>query len=185
MAQDPQRFTWVIVKTRTDPVKFSEPLRRTVLEIDPNLPIYFVRPMEEVVDQSMFFNKLFGTIFAIFGVVALVLACVGLYGVMAFGVTQRTQEMGVRMAFGARALDNMRLVLKQGMRQVSVGLVLGLALGAGMGMALGTFLYQVEPSDPVTFSAIPVLLVGVSLLACLLPARRASAVDPIQALHYD
>ncbi len=185
MAQDARRFSWIIVKTRTDPVKFSEPLRRAVLEIDPNLPLYFVRSMDQVLEQTMFFPKLFGTIFGIFGVVALLLACVGLYGVMAFGVTQRTQEMGVRMAFGARALDNMRLILKQGMRQVSVGLVLGLALGAGMGMALASFLYQVKPADPVTFSVIPVLLVGVSLLACLLPARRASAVDPIQALHYE
>lgn len=185
LAQRPPRFTWIVAKTRTEPLQFSEPLRRAVLDVDPDLPLYFVRTMDQVLDRTMFFPDLFGVLFSVFGLVALVLASVGMYGVMAFGVTQRTQEMGVRMAFGARVRDVVGLILKQGMRQVSLGLAIGLVLGAGMAMALAIFLYQVRPADPVTFTLVPALLVGVSLLACLVPARRASAVDPIVALRYE
>lgn len=185
LAQSPQRFTWVIVKTRAEPLEFAEPLRRAVLGIDPDLPVYFVRSMEQVLERTMFFPNLFGVLFSVFGVVALVLASVGMYGVMAFGVTRRTQEMGVRMAFGARARDVVGLILKQALRQVSVGLAIGLALGALMAMALAVFLYHVSPGDPVAFTVVPALLVAVSLLASLVPARRASAVDPIVALRYE
>lgn len=185
MAQFPSRISWIVVKTRTDPLAFAEPLRRTVLEIDPNLPLYFVRTQDQVVDRTLFFPHLFGTLFGIFGAVALVLACGGLYGVMAFGVAQRTQEMGVRMAFGARALDVVRLILKQGLAKVVLGLGLGLLLGFGMGQALASFLYDVGPEDPVTYALIPGLLLAVSLVACLVPARRASAVDPIEALRHE
>ena len=185
LAQDPQRFAWVIVKTHTAPLELTDMLRRSVLGIDPNMPLYYVRAMDDVVAESMFYQNLFGTLFSIFGGVALLLAVIGLYSVMAFGVAQRTQEMGVRMAFGARAGDVVRLILKQGLTKVAVGLALGVVLGLGMAMALATILYQVEPADPVTFATVPTLLLAVSVLACLIPARRASATDPIQALHYE
>jgi predicted permease len=185
LAQSPVRFTWIVVKTRTEPLQFSEPLRRAVLAVDPDLPLYFVRSMDQVLERTMFYPNLFGVLFSVFGVVALVLASVGMYGVMAFGVTRRTQEMGVRMAFGARVRDVVGLILKQGMRQVTLGLAIGLVLAVGMGMALAIFLYQVRPYDPVTFTLVPALLAAVSLAACLVPARRASAVDPIVALRYE
>ncbi len=184
-AQQPQRFAWIIARTQGDPMAFADSLRRTVLGLDANLPLYFVRSMDQVLTQTMFYSNLIGWLFGIFGAVAVILACLGLYGVMAFAVTQRTQEMGVRMAFGARARDVLSLVLKAGFRQVSLGLVLGLALGAGMAMALRSFLFQVEALDAVTFVATPLLLLAVALLACLLPAQRAAAVDPIIALRHE
>lgn len=185
MAQVPSRFTWVIVRTRAEPISFAEPLRRAVLDLDPNLPLYYVRSMEQVLSQSMFFNNFFGAMFSIFGAVAMVLAAVGLYGVMAFGVTQRTREMGVRMAFGARAADVLRLIVRQGMKQVGVGLVLGLLLALGLSSVLAGFLFKVEPRDPMTYAATAILLGAAALLACFIPARRASGVDPIIALRHD
>ena len=185
MAQVPSRFTWVIARTRADPVSFIEPLRRTVLDLDPNLPLYYVRSMEQVLSQSMFFNNFFGAMFSIFGIVAVILAAVGLYGVMAFGVTQRTQEMGVRMAFGARAADVLGLIVRQGMKQVGIGLVLGLLFALGLSSVLAGFLFKVEPRDPATYAGVAILLGSVALLACFIPARRASGVDPIIALRHD
>ncbi|MEE8524251.1 MAG: ABC transporter permease [Thermoanaerobaculia bacterium] len=185
LAQNPVRFAWVVTRTRADPLGFADPLRRTVLEIDPDLPLYFVRSMDQVLEQTLFMPNLLWILFAIFGGSAVVLTCVGLYGVMAFGVTQRTQEMGVRMAFGARARDVLGMVLKQGLVQTAIGLLIGLVLAIGMAIFMSTFLYQVKPWDPVTFGGIPVLLLVVATLACLIPARRAATVDPIQALHYE
>jgi predicted permease len=185
LAQNPVRFAWVVTRTRADPLGFADPLRRTVLEIDPDLPLYFVRSMEQVLEQTLFMPNLLWVLFAIFGGSAMVLTCVGLYGVMAFGVTQRRQEMGVRMAFGARARDVLGMVLKQGLLQTVSGLLIGLVLAIGMAVFMKTFLYQVKPWDPATFLGIPALLLAVAVLACLIPARRAATVDPIQALHYE
>ena len=185
VAQSEVRFAWIIARTRNDPVAFINPLRATVQKVDPNLPLYFVRSMNEVLDETLFMPNLLGMMFSTFGVVALILACVGLYGVMAFAVTQRTQEMGVRMALGADRGAVLSLILRQGLTKVAVGLVPGVALGALLGMALGSFLFQVQTGDPVTFIGVPVLLLVVSALACWIPARRASAVNPVQALHYE
>lgn len=185
MAQQPQRFAWVIARTRSDPVAFAGTLRQAVLEVDPNLPLYFVRSMEGVLAQTMFFNNLFGVLFSIFGLVAVVLASVGLYGVMAFGVTQRTQEMGIRMALGARRSEIQGMVLKQGIGRVAVGLAIGLVLAFGLGFVLRTFLFQIDPTDVATFVSVPFLLVTVAVLACIVPAQRAAGVDPIQALRYE
>lgn len=185
LAQVPRRFVWVIVQTRKNPVDFVETLRSEVQSLDPDLPLYFVRPMDQVIERALFFPNLFGVMFSTFGVVALLLACVGLYGVMAFGVARRTQEMGVRMAFGARSSDVLNLVLKQGLRQVVVGLVVGLGLAVGLASVLGAFLFQVKPMDPWTFTFIPALLVVVSIVACGIPALRAAAVDPLVALRHE
>jgi predicted permease len=185
LAQAPMRFEWVIVKTRQSPVDLIEPLRRVVQGIDPGLPIYFVRPMDKVLERTLFFPNLFGVMFSTFGVAALLLASIGLYGVMAFGVTRRTQEMGVRMAFGASRGDVLNMVLKQGLRQVVVGLVMGLGLAMALASLLSAFLFQVEPMDPLTFTFIPALLLVVSLLACVIPARKASSVNPLVALRHD
>jgi putative ABC transport system permease protein len=185
VAQVPPRFAWIVVKTRGEPGAFKEPLRRAVLDVDPDLPLYFVRTMPEVLERTMFYHNLLAVLFSIFGAAAVVLACVGLYGVMAFSVTQRIQEMGVRMALGARTRDIVGMVLRQGLVRVAIGLVLGLALGAGLGQALVAVLYSVGAVDPVTFVAIPVLLAAIALLACVIPARKASSVDPVAALRYE
>ena len=185
LAQNPVRFAWIVARTRTDPTAFAEPLRRTVLELDPNLPLYYVRSMEQVLEQTLFFPNLFWVLFGTFGIVAIVLTSLGLYGVVAFGVSQRTQEIGVRMAFGARALDVLRMILRQGLVKVAIGLGVGLALAAPLAWFLASQLFQVNAADPVTFIAIPVLLAIIAVLACLVPARKASSVDPITALHYE
>ena len=185
MAQHPARFAWVMVKTRAEPTSMVDALRRTVLELDPNLPLYYVRSMEQVLEKTMFFPNLLWVLFGTFGVVAIVLTSLGLYGVVAFGVSQRTQEIGVRMAFGAHAVDILRMILRQGLVKVAVGLGAGLVLAAPLAWFLGSILFQVEPADPVTFAVIPLLLASVAILACLVPARKASSVDPLSALHYE
>ncbi len=185
MAQHPVRFAWIIVKTHAEPKSFIDPLRRTVLELDAGLPLYFVRSMNQVLDRTLFFPNMLWVLFSTFGAVAILLAALGLYGVVAFGVSQRTQEIGVRLAFGAQTHEILGMVLKQGMGKVAVGLVIGFFLAAPMAWFLGSQLFQVEPADPVTFLAVPLLLAGIAALACLLPARRASTVDPLRALHYE
>ena len=119
-----------------------------------------------------------------FGFAALFLATVGLYGVMSFSVSRRTQEIGVRMAMGAGAGDVLKMVLRQGLWQVVIGVLLGLGLGVGLGTAMQLLLFQVRPYDPVIFTIIAVVLGGTGLVACLVPARRAAAVDPMVALRY-
>lgn len=184
MAQEPRQFGWVIARTRQDPLTLVEPLRRAVFELDPNLPLYHVRSMEQVISQAMFFNNLFGVLFSVFGGVALLLASVGLYGVMAFGVTRRTREIGVRMAFGARARDVLTLILGQGLRQALLGLGIGVLMSLGLARLMRGFLFQVDPHDPMTFILVIVVLLAVCFLACAVPARRASSVNPIKALHH-
>ncbi|MEM8996912.1 MAG: ABC transporter permease [Acidobacteriota bacterium] len=185
LAQDPVRFAWLVVKTRSAPAAYSEPLRRAVLEVDPDLPLYFVRTMDEVLERTLFFPNLLGVLFSLFGAAAVFLACVGLYGLMAFAVTRRTQEMGVRMALGARAEDVLRLVLGQGLKQTAFGLVVGVLLGAGLSVVLASFFFQVEAGDPLTFVLVPLLLLGVATLACAAPAYRAASTDPLVALRQD
>ncbi|NJL28885.1 MAG: FtsX-like permease family protein [Thermoanaerobaculia bacterium] len=185
IAQEPRRFVWVVVRTRQEPLAFASVLRQTSSEIDPNLPLYFVQSMTQVIAKTMFFKNLLGTVFSVFGAIALLLASIGLYGVMAFGVARRTREMGVRMAFGARARDVLTLVLGQGLRQVAIGLGIGLVASLGLAQLLQSFLFQVEPRDPLVYALVVVMLTAVALLACAIPARRAASVDPIKALRWD
>ena len=185
LAQSPQRFEWIIVKTAGDPLAFTPTLRQTVLGLDPDLPLYFVRDMDQVLTQTLYFPNLLAALFTTFGAAALVLACVGLYGVMAFAVARRTQEMGVRMAFGARARDVVAMVLRQGLFQTSVGLIIGLPLGLLLALALRSAVFSVRPMDPITFATVALVLLAVTTLACLVPAKRAAKVSPIVALRYD
>ena len=156
-----------------------------VAGIDPDLPLYWVRTMEESVESVTWAFGIFGSLFTIFGAAALFLAAVGLYGVMAFSVSCRTQEMGVRMALGATAQDVIKLVLSKGLKQLAIGGLIGLALGAAMAQPMSVMFFEVEPSDPTVYAAIIVTLGLAGLVACIIPARRATKVELVEALQPD
>ncbi len=186
VAQDAPNFANMMVRTRdADPLSFTSRARASVSALDPDLPVYFVYSLQQVVDRAGFFQKIFAALFSVFGVAALVLATVGIYGVIAFSVQQRTQEIGIRMALGAQQGDVLRLILRQGMLQLLIGLALGLLLAWPMGLLLRSFLVGVSPHDPLTFSGVCLLLALVALLACWIPGRRASRTSPLVAIRYD
>jgi len=179
------RSVSLAVRTQGDPGAFAAPARGVVSRIDPNLPIYFVRSMDETVAAGTWGYGLFGSLFTIFGIVALFLAAVGLYGVMAFSVSRRTQEMGVRMAMGAEARDILSLIVGNGMRQLGLGMVIGLVLGGLLVQPMRVIFFQVEPTDPFVYMTIVSTLTLAGLLACLIPARRAMKVQLVDALRPD
>lgn len=185
LAQSSERFMSLAVKLPpgAEPMSLTPLVRQAVAGLDPNLPIYWEQSLADVQRQNSWFYWIFGGLFMVFGAVALFLAAVGLYGVMAFSVSRRTHEVGIRMALGARAEQVLGLILRQGLRQIVVGLVLGLGLAFGLSRLLTVILYQVEPGDPLVFSGIAALLATVGLLACFLPARRAARVDPVVAMR--
>ncbi|CAN5800576.1 ABC transporter permease [soil metagenome] len=186
LAQGNARFMSVIALPRGgDPLLLSQPVRDAVLATDSDLPIYFVQTLKKAIDDNHWFYMIFGTLFMVFGGVALFLAAVGLYGVMATSVSQRTREMGVRMALGAEGGDVLRLVMRQGMVQLAIGLVLGLGLAVGVSNLLQMLLFDVNPRDPITFISIGIVLTATATAACLVPALRATRVDPMHALRYD
>lgn len=186
LAQSGARFMSVVARTRGgEPMTLAQPVREAVLAVDADLPIYFVRTLQAGINEQYWFFMIFGSLFMVFGAAALFLASVGLYGVMATSVSQRTREMGVRMALGAEGRDVLRLVMRQGLRQLAIGLVLGLALALGVSNLLQMILFEVNPRDPMVFAAIGVVLTITAAAACLIPATRATRVDPQHALRYD
>ncbi len=183
--QNADEWVGIAVHATGDPLAITPEVRDIVASIDDNMPIYFIDTLTESIRQGSWFIRVFGTIFVIFGGVALFLASVGLYGVMAFSVEQRTKEMGVRMALGAQGPDVLRLIVRQGVVQLGVGLVLGLALAIFLSRGMGVLLFGVEPLDPLTFLLIIVVLSVTGLLASFIPAQRATRVDPVIALKYE
>ncbi len=186
MAQTHPGFMSLVVRTRQgDPLAITDGVRQTVTALDRDLPVYFIYSMEEVLDRGRFFFNLFGALFSIFGAAALLLASVGIYGVIAFSVQQRTQEIGIRMALGAQRGSVLGLILRQGMWQLAVGLLLGLPVAFWVSRLLGEVLVGVDPHDVATFTGVGMVLAAVSLFACWLPAQRASRTDPLVAMRYD
>ena len=175
----------IVGRTEGDPLALVAPLRREVLASDPELPLDDVKTMAARLSASVAEPRFYAAIIGTFAALALVLAVVGIYGVLSYTVSQRHREIGVRMALGARRPDIVRLVLRQGLTLVGIGLVLGLAGSVGVTRFLKTLLFGITATDPTTFVGISALVVLVALAACYLPARRATRVDPMQALRYE
>lgn len=183
--QRAQSGMFLVVRTAGEPNSMAGGVRSTVLAVDRDLPVFRVRTMEEYVAQSMSQRRFAMYLFGTFAIIALVLAAVGLYGVMAYSVTQRTHEIGIRMALGAQRRDVVSMVVRQSMVLTSVGLVAGLAAAFGLTRLMTTLLFGVNPRDVWTFLLIPLILAAIAVLASFLPARRATRVDPLVALRYE
>ena len=184
-ADQAYRAATLVVRAESDPGALAAPLRAALRRVDPGVPAYAVYTMEEVIrlSNAMWQSRLYGGMFGAFAGIALFLAAIGVYGVMAYSVSQRTHEIGVRMALGARGRDVLRLVVRQGMRLAVLGVLVGLPLAFALSRLLASFLYGVTASDPATFGIVTSVLASTALLACYLPARRATRVDPVVALR--
>jgi predicted permease len=173
----------LVLRTTGDPLALARPLRDLVHELDPKLPVSQVRPLEDIAAQSMSAPRFAAWLVAAFAAIALMLAAIGAYGTVSLFVAQRTQEIGIRLALGAERRSILRLVLGQGLLLAGVGIALGLTGAAGVSRLLRSWLYGVEAFDTLTFSAVPIVLVLVTLAACAIPARRAALLDPIATLR--
>jgi putative ABC transport system permease protein len=175
----------VVMKTTLTPETLIAAARQQVLALDPEQPIYDITTLAEMRANSIAPQRLSLTLLGIFAAVALALAAVGLYGVMSYGVSQRTREIGIRMALGAQAGDVRKMIVRQGLALVLLGVSTGLAGALALTRAMTSLLFEVDATDPVTFVSIPLLLMPVALFACWIPARRATKVDPLIALRHE
>ncbi|MGD9906051.1 MAG: ABC transporter permease, partial [Vicinamibacterales bacterium] len=183
LAQRPAATMHLLLRGSGEPLSYTAGVRQVVAALDRNLPIYNVLTIQRMLDDATWAWRIFGTLFSAFGAAALFLATVGLYGVMAFSVSRRTQEIGVRMAVGAGAADVQRMVLRQGAWQVAAGVTLGFGLAVLLGNAMRLMFFQVSVYDVSTFLGVGTLLLATGLAAALVPARRAARVDPMTALR--
>ena len=174
-----------VVRGTNDSARLESSIRNVVRELDSTLPVYNLWSMEEVVSKSMVQPRFLALLLATFSGIALFLAAIGIYGVMAYSVAQRTQEIGVRMALGARPLHVLRLVFGQSMGMLLIGIVIGLAGAFALTKFMRTLLFEITATDPLTYVSVVSLLTVVALLACYIPARRAAKVDPLIALRYE
>jgi putative ABC transport system permease protein len=184
-AQPWKRWMTVVARTQSDPAGMAQAVKEQVWKVDSQLPLTKVRTLDEVAAASFDARRFNMFLLAIFAGLALVLAAIGIYGVMSYAVTQRTQEIGIRMALGAQASDVLKLIVRNGMGLIIVGVVIGLAGAFALTRLMTTLLFGVTPTDTVTFAVVSLVLIVVALLACFLPARRATKVDPLVALRYE
>ena len=173
----------LVIRSAVDPQSHLPQVRAAMRAIDPNVPIFDVNLLSDLLSESLGSRRFNMYVLAVFAVIAVVLACVGLFGVLAYLVAQRTRDLGIRMALGASPRDVFRLVLGQGMALSIAGAAMGLAGGFAAGRLMKTLLFSVEPADPLTLVSVPLLLIGVAFLACYAPARRATRIDPLSALR--
>ena len=183
--QDVFSTMWIVARTDGDAAQLAAPARQAVREVDPGLPAYSLSPLRNIVSESVGQRRFSMLLLGLFAAIALFLAAVGLYGVVAYTVTQRTQEIGVRMAIGAQRGDVLSMVVGGGMKLALAGVALGLIAAFGLSRLMATLLFQVEPSDPVSYGVTALVLLVVAALACYVPARRATRVDPIVALRQE
>ena len=174
-----------VLRTTGDPLLLSAAIRSEVRQLDPGLPVRNLRSMEQLVGRSIAPQRFNLSLLSLFAALGLLLAAVGIYGVMAYSVSQRTHEIGLRMALGAQARDVLKLVVKQGMALTLVGVAIGLVASFVLTRLMKNLLFGVSATDPATLAGVALLLTCVALLACYLPARRATKVDPLVALRYE
>ena len=184
-AQKPSRTMSLVIRATQDPTRLASAVRSEVQALDPSLPVSNIKTVNQMIDERISAKRLMTYILAVFGLTALLLASVGIYGVMSYAVTQRTQEIGIRMALGARAIDVLKLVVRNGMSLALIGMAIGLAGAYALTRLLANLLFHVTPTDSLTFAAVSLSLILVALLACYIPARRATKVDPLVALRYE
>jgi putative ABC transport system permease protein len=182
---DPQRRMTIVVRGLTDPQALLPAIRSLIQKTDPDLPIFQVRTMSERVKSSLWLRRSYSWLFGFFAAVALTMALAGVYGVISYAVSQRTNEIGIRMALGAQRTDVLRLVLRHGLMLAGVGTAIGLAGALALSHSMRTLLFGVSAVEPVTLFTVPLLLLVVTLIACLFPARKATRVDPMVALRYE
>ena len=173
------------VRTVGDPTKVTAAIRREVQSIDTNVPVYNVRTLEAQLDESLSQERLVATLSSWFGAFALLLAAIGLYGILAYSVTRRTNEIGLRMALGAERGGVIWMVLREALLLVGMGVLIGVPLALALARSVSSLLYGLKPTDSLTISVAVVLLFLVAAVAIYLPARRASRVDPMVALRYE
>jgi putative ABC transport system permease protein len=182
-AQAPSSAARVLIRTKTDPESLAAVVREEIGRIDRDLPALDVSAMEGVIADTLWRPRLAAWLLGLFAALAVILAAAGLYGVMSYSVSRRTQELGLRMALGAQASDVARLVIGEGMRVVIAGLAAGLVAALALNCFIASQLYGVAATDPATLAGVTALLVIVALIACFIPARRAARTDPMVALR--
>ncbi|HAF16158.1 MAG TPA: ABC transporter permease [Blastocatellia bacterium] len=183
--QNPELNLTLVARTRSDPKAFAGAVRREVSALDKDLPVSNIKFMDEIIGKSVAQPRVYALLLGIFAGLALILASIGIYGVMSYSVTQRTHEIGIRMALGARPRDVLKLIIKQGMVLGIAGIIIGLIVSFALTRVLASQLYGVSSTDPGTFAAISLLLMFVAVIACYIPALRATKVDPMIAVRYE
>ena len=178
-----ERGATFVLRTAAQPAVFMPAVRQIVHQTDNNLPVIQMRTQSEIVDRTLFNERLVARLFGLFGALGLALACIGVYGLLSYEVARRTREIGIRSALGAQRIDLLLLVVRQGLLLLVCGVAAGIAAAMGVTRLLASLLYGVRPTDAVTFSAVAAILIFVGLIACFLPARRAASIDPMVALR--
>jgi putative ABC transport system permease protein len=177
--------THFVARTQGDPMALANDIQRTIWRAAPDTGVFNVMPLTKLSANTIWQSRVWGVLLGVFSAIALALAAAGIYGVMAYFVTQRTREIGVRIALGAQWSDVLKLILKSGMVLVAVGLTIGLAGAFALTRLLAALLFETSPTDPITFGAVALCVILATLLACYIPARRATQVDPLVALRYE
>jgi putative ABC transport system permease protein len=183
--QLPLNAMTVYIRTTSTPEALEDPIRREIQAVDPDLPVFGVRSLRSTIAASLAARRFAMLLLGFFAATALVLAAIGIYGVMAYFVSQRVGEIGVRMALGARRIDVLKLIVRQGMGLALVGVVIGFVASLALARLIAGLLFGVSPNDPITLALFTLILAAVALLANYVPARRAAAVDPMVALRYE
>jgi putative ABC transport system permease protein len=175
----------LVVKSAVDPAALASAIRGVVAGIDKDQPIFGISTMNQLIVDSVSTRRITLILLALFSTLALVLAAIGIYGVISYSVAQRTHEIGIRMALGAQKTDVLRMIMAQGAKIAGAGVAIGIAASFGLTRLLAKLLFSVSAADPLTFAAVAILLIVVAMLACYIPARRTLRVDPMIALRYE